>query len=141
MGRDLDIGSFESRADFAKQRQERSTFWKVVETYLDFRQRPPLTAVNFDQYAPPTKLTFDLVDYLADVELAVRRVLEPRLYAHWQTLILGGEIPSATERVILSRCSRIFEERQLLPWDYFRSIKKGRKRPQEAVTNCSRVWP
>jgi hypothetical protein len=97
---------------------------------LDFRQRPPLTAVNHDLYAPPTKLTFDLVDYLADVELAVRRVLEPNLYSQWKTFIRGGEIPSATERVILSRCSRIFEERGLLPWIYFKVIKKGRKHRQ-----------
>lgn len=133
MRRVLDVGSFESRTDFIQKRRENSTFWKVIDTYLDFRQRHPLTAVNYDLYAPPTKLTFDLVDYLADVELAVRRVLEPNLYSQWKTFIRGGEIPSATERVILARCSRIFEERGLLPWIYFKIIKKGRRRtPNEA---------
>ena len=124
----IDTGTFKSRFDFEEQRHEKSTFWQVIKTFIDISNRPPLAAVNCDPFAPPTKLTFDLVDYLADVELAVRRVLSPSLYAMWQDLIDGEEIPAATERVIVSRCSRIFEERQLLPWKYFKKIKTGRKR-------------
>jgi hypothetical protein len=123
----IDTGLFESKAEFEKQKRENSTFWPVVETYSNIRQRHPLAAINLDPFAPPTKLTFDLVDYLADVELATWHVLTPALYGLWQRLIEGEKIPAASERVIIARCSRIYGSRGLLPVTYFRRIKQGRK--------------
>jgi hypothetical protein len=130
MTRAIDTGSFESRADFENQKRENGTFWNVIETYIGIRQRHPLAAINLDPLAPPTKLSFDLVDFLVDVELATGRVLTPALYLLWQQLIEGEKIPAASERVIIARCSRIYSERGLLPVKYFRRIKHGRKRHQ-----------
>jgi len=126
----IDTGTLQSHSDVEKHKRENGTFWGVIETYIGIRQRHPMSAINLDESAPPTRLTSDLVDYLADVELATRRVLTPALYLLWQQLIEGEKIPAASQKVIIARCSRIYSERGLLPIKYFRKIKRGRKRHQ-----------
>lgn len=126
----IDTGTFQSHRDFENHRRENSTFWNVIDAYISIRQRHPVTALTLDETAPSTKLTFDLIDYLVDVELATRRALTPALYLLLQQLLEGEKIPSASQRVIIARCSRIYSERGLLPVKYFRKIKKGRKRHQ-----------
>lgn len=126
----IDTGTFQSHSDFEKHKRENGTFWGVIETYIGIRQRHPVSAINLDQFAPPTRLTFELVEYLADVILATRRILTPALYLLWERLIEGEKIPAASQRVIIARCSRIYSERGLLPVKYFRKVKRGRKRHQ-----------
>lgn len=135
MGRNgFDVGIFESRSDYHRQRNARQYFYGVARAYIDIRNTPPLTAINYDPLIKNPKLGADLIHFIADVELATRKALgkNPELFDQWKRLVSGENVPNAAS--IINRCARLYQARQLVPELYFRVIKKGRSDRRPSAT-------
>lgn len=100
-------------------------FQKVVDAYAEFKEYAPLVAINYDPTSRTKKLHPVIVNFLCDVELATKRVLQtPELIRKWETLVSGEQIDASSAVSIVSRCSRIYRERGLAPFEYFKSVRK-----------------
>jgi hypothetical protein len=135
---DIDVGVYESRSDYEQKKYNKKVFDAVVVIYSDLRERHPLCAFSYDEFDRSSKkLTFDAVEYLADIENITRLALKSSaLLNSWQRLVEGEELPAATLTQLISKCSPWYQKNGILPHDYFRHIKQGRKdrRPVPAET-------
>ena len=132
----LDTGVFESHSEYEKQRNARHYFWRVINGYIDVRNTPPLTAINYDPSIRNPKLGADLIHFIVDVENASKKALGDNavLLEQWQRLVRGDTVPNAAS--IIQKCARIYRARSLAPTDYFKFVKKGRKRHPDAAVQA-----
>jgi hypothetical protein len=136
----LDTGIFESRSDYEQKKYDRKVFDVVTQTYAEIRSLHPLSAFAYDEYERPhRKLDALGIEYLTDIENATWRGLQktPALYGEWQRVVEGDEtVPAVTLAQLVSKCSPWYQKRGLLPHEYFRRIKQGRKdRRTPAIMN------
>jgi hypothetical protein len=96
----------------------------TIETYTKTRTFQPLVSSNPDPY--PTnrsiKLSFNLIDFCADVELATEKALaeKPELQKAWFDIALGNDVPLDLRSKVLQTCGRAYAARKIEPWKYWR---------------------
>lgn len=124
---DLETGVYRSHAEYQEQRYSKHYFKGVVDAYIDVRNTPSLAAISHDPAVINPKLGADLIHYIVDVENATRKSLDnnPALIEQWEQLVCGNTVPNAAS--IIRKCARIYRARKLLPGEYFKVIKQGRR--------------
>jgi len=95
----------------------------VIAEYVRLKSLPPLVAscVDPEETKLPEKLTFGLVEYIADIETATERALEnrPDLQASWWHLALGEAVDQRQRNEVIWRCGRLYHAREIAPWRYW----------------------
>src|SRR5581483_11270054 len=113
---------YKSHKHFEQEQQRKKYFQHVIDAYLQFQECSPLVAIDYDPQSRRTKRTPAIIHFLADVEIATRRTLKsPELYEKWFALIQDQQIEPAVAKRIVSMCSRIYMQRRLAPFHYFRN--------------------
>lgn len=130
------LDTFATQPPVWRSQQERELYYErvalvVIEKYVEVRSLSPLVAsiIDPDHAGKSTKLTFNHLDYIADIEMATERALAhlPNLQAAWFALAKGDPIAADLRTDVLQRCGRIYAARRLEPWKYWR---KSYARPQ-----------
>lgn len=112
-----------------RTKQEQAIYYEkatraVIENYVRVRQLSPIVASNPDPDPAKRseKLTYDLINWCADVEMATEQALAGRsdLQSAWFSLGLEQPITPALEREVLQKCGRLYAARRLEPWKYWR---------------------
>jgi hypothetical protein len=137
---DVDTGVFESHTEYSQLRSARQAFRLTTEAYLRTRSLSPLVAYSYDDAVPSRKLGPAAIEFIADVENATKKALggNQALLDQWQQLVYdGANVPNST--AIIGRCGRPYRIRKLLPWEYFRTIKQGRKRHANGAPQAGAV--
>jgi hypothetical protein len=131
---DLETGVYGSHTEYERQRNARHYFKRVIEAYIDVQNTPCIAATSYDPFVRNPKLGADLIHYIVDVENASKKALgnSPSLFEQWQRMVDGESVTNAAS--IVARCARLYQARQLAPTDYFRVIKRGRKRHQAGAS-------
>lgn len=129
----VDRGVFESHTAYEQQRAARHYFERVISAYNDVRNIPPITAISLDPEFINPKLGPDLINYLIDVEHASRKALKHNdvLFEQWKRVVNGEDVPNIAS--IAVRCGRVYRARKLLPVEYFKVIKQGRRDRRSVV--------
>ncbi len=122
--------SFRSKADLLAYYA--NSFTATVEEWSRIRQLSPIVASTFDPDGldRSKRLTYDLIDYLTDIERATETALkdEPALQTVWFQLAHGEAAnPKLTTRII-ERCGRIYAARRLEPWKYHQHDRYPKRR-------------
>lgn len=115
-------------------RQERAAYHDkstvaVIEAYVRIRQLEPVVSSNPDP-DPNTrreKLTYGLIDWIADIEMATEQALKDRidLQSAWFSMALDESVDLRLRSEVVSRCGRVYVGRGLEPWKYWR--RKSRR--------------
>ena len=116
---------YKSRTHYEQQQHKRRYFQSVIDGYLRFIETSSVVAINYDPFVRTTKRTPIVSHFLADVELATRRVLSPELYGKWFDLIQEKEVEPAIAKRIVNVCARIYMQRELAPFRYFKRLKQA----------------
>jgi hypothetical protein len=68
------------------------------------------------------KLSANAIHYKVDIERATELALadEPELQRVWFAMLAGETSDSRLEQEVVSRCGRIYADRELAPWFYFK---------------------
>lgn len=124
---DLETGVYSSHAEYQEQKYATQYFKRVIDAYIDVRNTPPVAAISHDPAVINPKLGADLIHYCVDVENATRKSLNnnPALFEQWEKLVCGDAVPNAAS--IIRKCAKIYRARKLLPVEYFKVIKQGRR--------------
>lgn len=124
----LDVGTFESRGDYKRQRQWRMVFNEAVRGYRDALAASPLVAASYDEDVRPRRLGAELIHFKIDIEHATEKALQgrPDLLAVWHRIVHEDEsIPANLYARVALRCGRIYLARKLTPYEYFTVIRHG----------------
>lgn len=122
----LDVGIYESHSDYQQQKSWRRIFDSVISGYIAALSASPLIASNPDDEAITRRLGPELLHFRVDVEHVTARVLKSQaLYELWQQIIQGENVPSSMVSRIVSKLSPAYQRMGLVPYDYFRRIKRG----------------
>lgn len=114
---------FRSARHLERTQQNKRYFEKVIKAYAEFREFQPVVAIDYDPLARSKKLHPAIIHFLADVDMATKRVLKKReLFRQWELLVAGEEIKPSIAAEIISKCGRIYKNRGLAPLDYWRSF-------------------
>jgi hypothetical protein len=129
MQEDARIGVFNSRREFDEIISSRNYFFAVLRGYTNVLETPPIVAISYDPDVPSRKLGAQMIEFLADCDIGVRVALNgnPSLIEDFARLLQGDKVPSQTD--IINKVGREWRKRRLIPQEYFRVIKQGRKRP------------
>lgn len=112
-----------------RTKQERALYYEkaalaIIAEYARVRQLSPIAASNMDPdpVRHSDKLTYALIEWLADVELATEAALAnlPELQHAWFQLALEEPIPAAQKNEVCFRCGRVYAARHLEMWKYWR---------------------
>lgn len=102
-------------------------FHQVASTYIRMRSLSPVSAFRIDDEAAPNlKLNAEVIHFCIDVERATAKALnnDPALLAQWQQLAEGTtQVPDAAK--ITHCCGRVYEQRRLIPHQYFQHVRRG----------------
>lgn len=126
----LDNAAEESAA--RRTRYEQAIYYEkaareVINAYARVKRLSPVVSSNPDP--DPTKrslkLTYNLVDWCADIESATERALagRPDLQSAWFSIGLDQPISPALESEVLQKCGRVYAARRLEPWKYWRNAR------------------
>jgi hypothetical protein len=120
--------------DSTEFRFQQELFDTVTKAYRVIRSAHPLAASNPDLLSPPNKrLTFNSIDFKVDVERATAFALggpnQAVLLRAWFNLVAEKpDVDPGIVQEVISRASVVYKDRSLDPADYFRPIRKGRRR-------------
>jgi len=123
------VGEFNDAAeqphdDYENQRYKRKYFNDVITAYRTMLDLPPIAAIAYDHEARARKWSPAAAHFIADVELASRRVLGSNgLLGQFKKLVEGEEVPPVIAKRIVNLCSRIYISRKLRPTEYFRTTR------------------
>jgi hypothetical protein len=100
----------------------------VIKQYVHIKSLSPVVAQSIDPHPllQSQKLSFDLVGYGVDIELATEQVLQDHLdlQAAWFSMALNESVSPALRKDVLWKCGRIYNARNLAPWRYWRRGSK-----------------
>jgi hypothetical protein len=120
---------YERQRHQERQRKWWRVFNDVIEGYRDVLSASPLVACNPDDEVRVRRLGPDLIHYKIDIENATRRVLkDSTLLRAWEQIVEGHTVPRPVFALVASKCGRIYTSRKLTRYDYFTSVKRGRRR-------------
>lgn len=126
-------GKFRSNRHHERTRANHRYFESVIETYRQFREYSPVVAVNYDPTAHSKKLVPAVINFLADVDLATKKVLKTdELLRLWQALVDEQPVLAEAAASIAHRCARIYRARGLAPYHYFRVLREPVQRSAAA---------
>jgi hypothetical protein len=100
----------------------RFLFERVTAAYIDISELPLLIALDYDPDATRSRtLTHDAINFRIDVERATEQALAdfPALQRAWFHLACGDKVDVATQRAVITRCGRFYQQRGLDPNKYF----------------------
>ena len=105
-------------------RSHREIFHAVLRSYREIFEYQPLTACNIDPQRPAAmrKLSANAIHLKIDIERATELALanEPELQRVWFAMLTGETSDSRLAREVVTRCGRVYAERELAPWRYFK---------------------
>lgn len=131
----LDVGVYESHSAYQQQKAWRKIFDSVVGAYIAALSTSPLIASNPDDEAITRRLGPALINFKVDVEHATAYALKSSaLYKVWQQIIEGETVPASTVSQIANKCAPVFQQRGLIPYNYFLRIRKGRRDWRSSVS-------
>lgn len=100
----------------------------VIEGYARIRQLEPVVASNPDPdpIKRSEKLTYNLIDFCADVELATEKALanQPELQRVWFAIALEKPVAANLRNKVLQACGRVYVGRGLEPWKYWQPCRR-----------------
>jgi hypothetical protein len=130
----MNEGKFKSRKQYERTKANQKYFESVIDAYREFREYSPVIAVNYDPASRSKKLVPGVINFLADVEIATKKVLTTgTLIRQWQALIDEEPLPVEVAGSIAHRCGRIYRAKGLAPYTYFRVIRKPVQRSAVAA--------
>ncbi|MBW4039203.1 MAG: hypothetical protein HIU91_10075 [Acidobacteria bacterium] len=107
------------------QAHYQNVFYAVVAEYVNLKALSPVVAsiVDPDGIGKSTKLNYDAIHYIVDIEFATTKALENRLdlQAAWFCLASGEAVAPKLARETITRCGRLYAARKLAPWYYHKS--------------------
>ena len=123
------IDKIAQHAAAKRTRQEQAAYFEraalaVIEVWARIRQLEPVASSNPDP--DPTKrsqrLTYSLIDWIADIELATEKALadRPDLQSVWFAIALEKPVNMRQRNETLQKCGRIYAGLGLEPWKYWR---------------------
>jgi|SRR5215831_6482450 len=116
-----EIGVFKNHQHYESERKKRRYFEQVIIGYTRACETEPLVARNYDSHARTNKRGLSSSHYIADVEIATRRVLKTKaLLSAWEALVAGDHIEPHLAARIIAACFRIYAARRLAPHEYFK---------------------
>jgi hypothetical protein len=123
-----------TQAAFRITARERALYYEkaalaVIEGYARIRQLQPIVASNPDPdpIKRSEKLTYNFIDYCADVESATEKALanQPELQRVWFDIALDKPVAANLRNKVLQTCGRVYAGRALEPWKYWRPTKRA----------------
>jgi hypothetical protein len=112
--------------EIEKEQRDSRYFSAVIKGYQVLAENQPLVAVNYDPQGVRHKLTPDVVNFLADVEMATERALKtPELLKLWKAVVAEEQVATSAIRRIARLCGRLYRSRGLAPIDYWRRTHIG----------------
>jgi hypothetical protein len=131
----LDVGVYESHSDYQQQKSWRRIFDSVISGYIAALSASPLIASNPDDEAITRRLGPEILHFRVDVEHATAHALKSTaLYKVWQQIIEGENVPGSMVIQIANKCGPVFQQRGLIPYNYFLRIRKGRRDWRSSVS-------
>lgn len=126
-------GKFKSHRLYERTKANQKYFESVIEAYREFREYAPVVACNYDPASRSKKLSHVAINFLADVDLATKKVLKrDDLIRQWQAIVEEQPVPPEAVASIAHRCARIYRAKNLAPYQYFRVIRKPMQRSAAA---------
>jgi hypothetical protein len=108
---------------------------ETIAAWVKIRSLAPIVSSNPDPdpVKRNEKLTYNLIDWIVDIENATLKALEnqPGLQQAWFAIAMESAVNVNDRHETLQRCGRVYAHRELAPWQYWRRNRYIHREPSK----------